>query len=103
MDTKGVVSNHAMTQYLTKYVTKSEPRSAALGEILVEISRLLQSTEEAGRALVRLGMKFTGQRDISAQEVMHYNLGLDGFHCSRFAFVSFFRSLIVQDLHSSGF
>ena len=59
MDIKPALSKHAMVQYLTKYVTKSEPPSESLKKIASNVVRRAESAavqprvgEVYGKALV---------------------------------------------------
>lgn len=74
MDIKPVVSKHSLMNYLTKYVSKNELQSLSLGQVLRQISAKQDPNDPAGKAFIKLAMKFSGQRDMSAQEVLHYIL-----------------------------
>jgi hypothetical protein len=82
MDIKPVTSFYAMKMYLTKYMTKNEPRSTDLDRIREMLTKNVSIDDSALKAYHRLLMKSL-DRDYGAQEVSHYLLQLPGYICSR--------------------
>ena len=73
VDMQYIVSRERVSQYCTKYVTKSEPRSQSLKEIFTTI---VQEGNSSLKAAQKLLINTVGERDYSAQETCHLLLQL---------------------------
>ena len=75
-DIQIIIDYHACVEYMTKYASKSEPRSPALKHTLNCLMQ--QSTPETSptRLMRKLMLKTLDTRDFSAQETMHHLLSL---------------------------
>jgi hypothetical protein len=87
VDLKPVLSTYAALQYISKYASKSEPRSAAFSEIFNEILRNSEPGETSLNPIQKLILHSVAERDISAQETCHLILSTPLYHSSR-AFVT---------------
>ena len=85
-----------VVEYLAKYISKTEPVSQNLTELLDVALRTTDATSEHATttAVQRLLVKAVCERDISAQEVCHHLLELPMVLCSRQ-----FHVLAVDGLH----
>ena len=83
IDIKYIDSLRQLVDYLVKYVAKMEPSSEDLQSLVSNFSTYSTNTTSAEKVYTRIMTKMVAQRDYSAQEVMHYILGLRGFTCSR--------------------
>ena len=63
-------------EYVTKYATKSEPRSLPLREVYSNIVRSLKEDSTCLKAVQKLLINSVGERDYSAQETCHLLLQL---------------------------
>ena len=80
-DIKPVISRHALTRYLTKYLTKSE---LSTEDMLGAVHQVIKRNPAASAASVYMRcLNMTHKRDYSAQEVTHHVLQLPGHHCTR--------------------
>ena len=80
-DIQFVVSIHKLQQYAAKYVTKTEPRSKTLLDVLQAIMEKTDTNDI--KAVQQLLISSVGTRDYSAQEVCLHLLGLPLFSASR--------------------
>ena len=64
-----------MHVYLTKYASKSEPKSSTLKYTLQNILHVNQNSEPS-KIIRKFMIKALGERDVSAQETMHHLLSL---------------------------
>ena len=87
VDLKPVLSIHATLQYVSKYASKAELRSAAFSEILNQILSESIPDDPILTSVQKLLLHSVAERDISAQETCHLLLGIPLYHLSR-AFVS---------------
>ncbi|PKK67779.1 hypothetical protein RhiirC2_663004 [Rhizophagus irregularis] len=83
VDLKPILSMNAALQYVSKYASKSEPRSAAFSEILNKILENSNSNDSVLAAFQGLLLQTVAERDISAQETCHLLLGIPLYHSSR--------------------
>ncbi|GBC15565.1 ATP-dependent DNA helicase PIF1 [Rhizophagus irregularis DAOM 181602=DAOM 197198] len=83
VDLKPILSMNTALQYVSKYASKSEPRSAAFSEILNKI--LNENAPDASSLPVFQGLLLhtVAERDISAQETCHLLLNIPLYHSSR--------------------
>ena len=70
------VSKHKVINYITKYATKSEPRSQTMKEVYANIAQNLNDESSALQVVQKLLTNSVGERDISAQETCHLLLQL---------------------------
>jgi len=83
VDLKPILSIHAALQYISKYVSKSEPQSAAFSDILNRILSESQPEDPLLTPVQKLLLHSVTERDISAQETCHILLSLPLYHSSR--------------------
>ncbi len=87
VDLKPVLSIHAALQYISKYASKAETRSAAFSKIFNEILSNSEAEDSSLSSIQKLILSSVAERDISAQETCHLILGIPLYHSSR-SFVS---------------
>lgn len=87
VDLKPVLSIHAALQYISKYASKSEPRSVAFTEIFNGILCNSQQIDPSLTSVQKLLLHSVAERDISSQETCHLLLGIPLYHSSR-SFIS---------------
>lgn len=75
-DIQVVIDYHACVEYLSKYASKGEPRSQLLKHVFSSIVRNCTKDTNPTKLIKKVIMKSLGQRDYSAQEVMHHLLSL---------------------------
>jgi hypothetical protein len=83
VDLKPILSIHAALQYISKYASKAEPRSAAFSEIFNEILCQSEPEDSSLTSIQKLILSSVAERDISAQETCHLILGIPLYHSSR--------------------
>ena len=83
VDMQYCVSRHKVVEYVTKYATKSEPRSLPLREVYTNIVRSLNDDSTSLKAVQKLLINSVAERDYSAQETCHLLLQLPLIHSSR--------------------
>src|SRR6266540_2216026 len=83
VDLKPILSIHAALQYISKYVSKSEPQSAAFSDILNRILSESQPEDPLLTPVQKLLLHSVTERDISAQETCHILLSFPLYHSSR--------------------
>ena len=83
VDLKPILSTHAALQYVSKYASKSEPRSIAFSEIYNQILSTSREDKNSLNAVQKLLLHSVFERDISAQETAHLLLGIPLYHSSR--------------------
>jgi len=71
VDQQYCVSKHKVINYITKYATKSEPRSQTMKEVYNNITRNLNDDSSALQVVQKLLINSVGERDLSAQETCH--------------------------------
>ena len=76
VDMQYCVSKHKVINYITKYATKSEPRSQTMKEVYANIAQNLNDESSALQVVQKLLTNSVGERDISAQETCHLLLQL---------------------------
>ena len=77
------VSWQKVISYCAKYVTKCEPRSQSLKDVYATIVRGLKEDDGALKAVQKLLISTTAERDYSAQETCHLLLMLPMYMASR--------------------
>jgi hypothetical protein len=87
VDLKPILSIHAALQYIAKYASKSESRSAAFSEIFNQILSNSDPDDPSLTSIQKLLLNSISERDISAQEASHLIQSLPLYHSSR-TFVS---------------
>ena len=98
VDMQYCVSLRKVVDYITKYASKSEPRSKPLAEIYSTIVRSLTADNSATKAVQKLLIKSVGERDYSAQKTCHLLLQLPLVKASRdFTILSLDGSRAVED------
>ena len=83
VDMQYCVSRRKVIDYITKYATKSEPRSLPLREVYTKIVRSLKDNSTSLKAVQKLLINSVGERDYSAQETCHLLLQLPLIRSSR--------------------
>ncbi|KAE8740153.1 hypothetical protein FOCC_FOCC014351, partial [Frankliniella occidentalis] len=79
IDVSPVLSKRALIQYLSKYISKSEPQSQGL----IDLVNLIFAQEEnlsVKSIIQRLFIHSVSERDFGAQEVCHLLMGLKLYH-----------------------
>ncbi|CAG8641197.1 7999_t:CDS:2 [Cetraspora pellucida] len=82
VDIKPILNIHAALQYVAKYASKSEPRSATFSELLNKILRESRPSDSSLGAFQYLLLHTVAERDISAQETCHLLFGIPLYHSS---------------------
>ena len=75
-DIQPIIDNNACLEYLAKYASKSENISDVARDAFVSVVENLKGTEQMRSIMQKLMIKAVGERDFSAQEVMHHILSL---------------------------
>jgi len=83
VDLKPVLTIHAALQYISKYASKSEPRSMAFSDIFNQILNKSKPEEISLISIQKLLINSVTERDISAQETCHLLLSIPLYHSSR--------------------
>jgi ATP-dependent DNA helicase PIF1 len=83
VDLKPVLTMNVALRYVSKYASKSEPRSASFSEILSTILRNSDPSDSSLKAIQGLLLHTVAERDISAQETCHLLLELPLYRSSR--------------------
>ena len=83
VDMQYCVSRQKVISYCTKFVTKCEPCSQSLKDVYATIVRGLKENDRALKAVQKLSISTTAERDYSAQETCHLLLMLPMFMASR--------------------
>lgn len=83
VDMQYYVSKHRVIEYIAKYATKCEPRSATMKEVYTKIAQTLKDDSTALQLVQKLLINSVGERDISAQEICHLLLQLPLVHSTR--------------------
>ena len=83
VDMQYCVSRTKVIQYCAKYTTKCEPRSQSLKEICTSIIKGLNEDDKPLKAVQKLLISSTAERDFSAQETCHLLLQLPLYMASR--------------------
>jgi ATP-dependent DNA helicase PIF1 len=83
VDLKPILDVKTALQYICKYASKSEPRSAAFSEILNKILNNSRPSDSSLGIFQKLLLSTIAERDISAQETCHLLLGIPLYHSSR--------------------
>src|SRR6266498_4649053 len=76
VDLKLILSVHVALQYISKYTTKAEPRSAAFSEILNQILSDSNPNDRLLTPVQKLLVHSVAEHDISAQETYHILLDI---------------------------
>ena len=77
-----VINYHSCLEYLTKYASKGERLSSVARDAFISVVSKLSDNMDTNQTIKKLMMKAVGQRDMSAQEVMHQILSLKLFSSS---------------------
>ena len=83
VDMQYCVSRHKVIQYCAKYATKCEPRSQMLKDVHAAVVKGLNDDDKSLKAVQKLLINTTAERDYSAQETCHPLLQLPMFMASR--------------------
>ncbi|CAG8622461.1 21469_t:CDS:2 [Cetraspora pellucida] len=83
VDLKPILNMNATIQYISKYTSKSEPRSAAFSDILNRILNNSRPGDSSLGVFQKLLLHTIAERDISAQETCHLLLSIPLYHSSR--------------------
>ena len=83
VDMQYCVSRRKVIEYVTKYATKTEPRSLPLREVYANIVRSLREESTSLKAVQKLLINSVGDRDYSSQETCHLLLQLPMIRSSR--------------------
>ncbi|GBB88856.1 hypothetical protein RclHR1_15480005 [Rhizophagus clarus] len=83
----GNLSIHAALQYISKYASKAEPRSASFSEIFDQILNNSNPENPSLAPIQKLLFNSVSEQDILAQETCHLLLDISLYHSSR-SFVS---------------
>jgi ATP-dependent DNA helicase PIF1 len=83
VDVKPVLSIYAALEYISKYASKAEPKSAAFTEIFNQILNNSRPDENPLTSVQKLLLNSIAERDISAQETCHLLLSIPLYHSSR--------------------
>ena len=103
VDMQYCVSRQKVISYCAKYVTKCEPRSQSLKDVYPTIVRGLKEDDGALKAVQKLLISTTAERDYSAQETCHLLLMLPMYMASRdFVILSLDRSRQVEERLEEG-
>ena len=70
-DIQIVLDYHACIEYLVKYTSKAEKKSQGLRQLLHKCVSSASSAPQSSTVFRKMMMKALGERDLSAQEVMH--------------------------------
>ena len=81
-DINVIIDYHSCVEYLTKYASKGERLSSVVRDAFVSVVSKLDPHADGNNTVKKLMMKAIGQRDMSAQEVMHQILSLKLFSSS---------------------
>lgn len=82
VDLQIIVDFSACARYMTKYVSKSEPRSKVATEIFNNCTRQLTTSSDTATTFRRCMIQSVGERDFSAQETAHLLLSLPLYSCT---------------------
>ena len=77
IDIQPIIGHNACLEYIAKYVSKAVVRDS-----FVSITAYSKCTDSTNKVLRKLLLKPVGERDFSAQEVMHHGLSLQLFSSS---------------------
>ena len=83
VDMQYCVSRQKVIQYCAKYATKCEPRSQTLKDVYATVVRGLKEDDKSLKAVQKLLIHATAERDYSAQETCHLLLQIPMFMASR--------------------
>jgi len=82
-----ILDHNACLNYIAKYASKAEEISDVAENAFTSVMKNLSGKETAGNIFRKLIIKSVGERDFSAQGVMHQILSLK-LHCSSFDVVN---------------
>ena len=77
-----MIDYHSCIEYLTKYAAKAEKISNVARDAFVSVVNKFDNHMNGTKAIKQLMMKAIGERDMSAQEVMHQLLSLKVYSSS---------------------
>ncbi|XP_066915540.1 uncharacterized protein [Clytia hemisphaerica] len=86
-DIQIILDHNACLNYIVKYASKAEKISDVAKEAFTSVIENLSGEETSGNIFRKLIIKSVGERDFSAQEVMHQIMSLK-LHCSSFEVIS---------------
>ena len=81
-DINVIIDYHSCVEYLTKYASKGKRLSSVVRDAFVSVVSKLDPHADGNNTVKKLMMKAIGQRDMSAQNVMHQILSLKLFSSS---------------------
>ena len=76
VDIQPIIDYTACLEYIAKYASKSEKISNVAKEAFTSVVKNLKGTEDIKMVIRKLMIKSAGERDFSAQEVMHHIMSL---------------------------
>ena len=82
-DIQIILDHNAYLNYIAKYASKAEKVSDVAKEAFLSVINNLSGKETSGNIFRKLIIKSVGERDFSAQEVMHQIMSLK-LYCSSF-------------------
>lgn len=82
VDLQMIVDVNACARYLTKYISKSEPRSKTSSEIFANCLSQSNASTSPITVFKRCMIKSVGERDFGAQETAHLLLSLPLYRCT---------------------
>ena len=69
-----MIDQYACIEYLSKYAAKGEPKLPMLAETFDIVLKNTDNNSDAQKTMKKIAMRTLGQRDFSAQEIMHLPL-----------------------------
>ena len=82
VDLQLIVDVNACARYLTKYISKSEPRSKASSEMFANCVSATSVSMSASTVFRKCMIKTVGERDYGAQETAHLLFSLPLYRCT---------------------
>ena len=76
IDIQPIIDHNACLEYIAKYASKAEKLSTVVRDAFVNVIGNLKTTDSTHKVIRKLMIKAVGERDFSAQEVMHHILSL---------------------------
>lgn len=102
VDIQMIIDASACARYMTKYASKSEPRSKPVSTVFKNCVEKLSDSSDPHTALKSTMIRSAGERDFSAQETAHQLLSLPLVSCTyRFETLSLNNSrALSKDVHT---
>ena len=82
IDIQPIIDHNACLEYIAKYASKAEKLSTVVRDAFVNVIGNLKTIDSTHKVIRKLMIKAVGERDFSAQEVMHHILSLKLFSSS---------------------